>query len=472
MIFFSVPSVGQLKSETLFGDDDHYGFIQTLLGIKYERDKIKKKCCEYYNTTNERYWDQIITIANFLGIKKLDSKNRFCNIPLLDFIAEQFDNGDLVPSDILFDYLLCQWQYPHPIVTTNRNIKVLNVKLVNPRLKVQVFRPYILLLCILREIYNKSPESAYLTKEEFYWFGFQAYQSAGASMKIDNVKLLAESILKIRENGWSDYGAIKGNKATHLSYPFGFIRNSSVLTDDKTQYNAGSEFFIGIKKSEAILEDIDSLINSSTNEFKFDPSKASSNTRLSFEYSSYLYNKDSLKKWLEGVTIYSRKREIFNNAYSVDNFLLDDNELKKKKAENLLSRLSELDKVSNKKTRKEQYILREFLLGGRDVGSCAICKELFPVRFLTTAHIKKRAICSIEEKKDINNVFPTCHFGCDKLFEDGYVVVNEGNIENNISNKIKTSAIEKYIERINTTKCDYFNEKNRKYFKEHAKQNI
>ena len=44
MIFFNIPSVGQLKPETLFGSDDHFGFIETLLGEEYNRNEIKEKC--------------------------------------------------------------------------------------------------------------------------------------------------------------------------------------------------------------------------------------------------------------------------------------------------------------------------------------------------------------------------------------------------------------------------------------------
>jgi glucosamine--fructose-6-phosphate aminotransferase (isomerizing) len=47
MIFFNIPSVGQLKPETLFGSDDHFGFIETLLGEEYIRNEIKEH--EYLN---------------------------------------------------------------------------------------------------------------------------------------------------------------------------------------------------------------------------------------------------------------------------------------------------------------------------------------------------------------------------------------------------------------------------------------
>jgi hypothetical protein len=69
MIFFNIPSVGQLKLSTLFSEDDHFGFIQTIIGEEYNRKNITSECLDYYNKTNDRYWDQVITIINFLGIK-------------------------------------------------------------------------------------------------------------------------------------------------------------------------------------------------------------------------------------------------------------------------------------------------------------------------------------------------------------------------------------------------------------------
>ena len=41
MIFFNIPSVGHLKPDTFFGNDDHYGFISTLFSKKYDTKKIK-----------------------------------------------------------------------------------------------------------------------------------------------------------------------------------------------------------------------------------------------------------------------------------------------------------------------------------------------------------------------------------------------------------------------------------------------
>jgi hypothetical protein len=41
------------------------------------------------------------------------------------------------------------------------------------------------------------------------------------------------------------------------------------------------------------------------------------------------------------------------------------------------------------------------------------------------AHIKRRESCSDEERKCLDIVMRACKFGCDELFERGYVYIDE-----------------------------------------------
>lgn len=115
--------------------------------------------------------------------------------------------------------------------------------------------------------------------------------------------------------------------------------------------------------------------------------------------------------------------------------------------------------------RKEQTLLRKKLFGTSKKLECSICKEEFPIGFLVAAHIKKRAHCSNDEMLDIENiVLPMCKFGCDDLFEKGYISVKDGEV---ITKKhlIVTSRIEKHIDKVvgnnvtqwNSGSLDYFN---------------
>ncbi|WP_181035099.1 hypothetical protein [Arthrobacter sp. B0490] len=73
--------------------------------------------------------------------------------------------------------------------------------------------------------------------------------------------------------------------------------------------------------------------------------------------------------------------------------------------------------------RTEQAYLRQFLLKGGS-GQCALCGRDFSKDFLVAAHIKKRSLCTDQEKADIPAVaMLACRFGCDELFERGMIVV-------------------------------------------------
>ncbi|MHA7278887.1 hypothetical protein ACX80H_03950 [Arthrobacter sp. MDT2-2] len=76
------------------------------------------------------------------------------------------------------------------------------------------------------------------------------------------------------------------------------------------------------------------------------------------------------------------------------------------------------------KRRTEQQYLRQYLLPGVE-GDCLLCGRTFSRDFLVAAHIKKRSLCTPQEKADIPAVaMLACRFGCDELYERGMIVVS------------------------------------------------
>jgi hypothetical protein len=74
--------------------------------------------------------------------------------------------------------------------------------------------------------------------------------------------------------------------------------------------------------------------------------------------------------------------------------------------------------------REHPYLKRRLVELAGD--TCGLCGHEFPPPFLVGAHIKKRAYCTEEERKDFDNVgMLACVLGCDSLFERGYVAVGE-----------------------------------------------
>ena len=126
-----------------------------------------------------------------------------------------------------------------------------------------------------------------------------------------------------------------------------------------------------------------------------------------------------------------------------------------------------LDIYGRIKIRKEQSYLRKYLFGNNPTGICGICGKEYPVDLLVTAHIKKRAICTQEEKLDYtNNIMPMCKFGCDDLFEKGYISVIEGKVKK-IPNKLLTPQVKQYLDNIEGNPCSYWTDNSKKYFKWH-----
>jgi hypothetical protein len=98
------------------------------------------------------------------------------------------------------------------------------------------------------------------------------------------------------------------------------------------------------------------------------------------------------------------------------------------------------------------------------------CYLLISVSQLVTAHIKKRSHCEVEEKLDSHIVMPMCKFGCDTLYEDGFLTVNdEGKYVriDKVSRKKVTPYVDNILNDIEGKECAYWNKKTGKYFEWH-----
>lgn len=109
-----------------------------------------------------------------------------------------------------------------------------------------------------------------------------------------------------------------------------------------------------------------------------------------------------------------------------------------------VSETDDLDKTTLATARKEQQMLRALLFQGKSQEECTLCQQVYPANLLVAAHIKPRANCSVAERKDYRNIVtPMCKFGCDDLYEKGYLCVVQGKVVEN-SNRPTTAALERY----------------------------
>jgi len=127
----------------------------------------------------------------------------------------------------------------------------------------------------------------------------------------------------------------------------------------------------------------------------------------------------------------------------------------------------DLDQTASVTVRKEQAALRRTLFQNRLNGTCCICLEQLPVSFLWASHLKKRSLCCTEEKLDFQNVAaPMCKFGCDELYEKGYIGVQNGTIVE-VKHGCQTSFINNYISKVIGNECNAWSRDSKKYFDWH-----
>ena len=116
--------------------------------------------------------------------------------------------------------------------------------------------------------------------------------------------------------------------------------------------------------------------------------------------------------------------------------------------------------------KKFQGYLRKKLFKSRTSSICSCCGKEYPISMLWCSHIKKRSKCNDNEKRDYNVVIPMCRFGCDELFEKGYISVNsDGKIIQ--LKKSKNTNVLNYTNNLNKLDCIGFNKLNSKYFEWH-----
>lgn len=128
-----------------------------------------------------------------------------------------------------------------------------------------------------------------------------------------------------------------------------------------------------------------------------------------------------------------------------------------------------LDGTAAVKVRKEQAALRSLLAGGRDRATCALCGQEYPMQFLVAAHVKKRSLCSDKERRDLRHVaMLACVFGCDALYEAGWITVGcDGRIHTIPPTIASGGRIEQHLHALQGQQCTAHDLSSETYFAWH-----
>lgn len=119
-------------------------------------------------------------------------------------------------------------------------------------------------------------------------------------------------------------------------------------------------------------------------------------------------------------------------------------------------------------TRGEQARLRRLLANGADTGHCGLCGQQYPLELLVAAHIKRRAVCTEEERRDLRNVaMLACSLGCDILYELGWITVDETGYIRAASDLPATPALRERLTYLNGRSAYSFQPESELYFAWH-----
>ncbi|ENM1934419.1 HNH endonuclease [Vibrio cholerae] len=187
------------------------------------------------------------------------------------------------------------------------------------------------------------------------------------------------------------------------------------------------------------------------------------NLKESFKVSLYTYpvlyykegegRRNDLYKTLDNVYEIGEQ----NSKTATDKAIFDED------IKSLYEKLEEIDfdDISVGQLRLEQGLLRKYLIELNSLASgngckCQICNKFFPKDLLIAAHVKKRSLCSSQEKLDLKNIAMLQCASCDKLFENGYIYISDlGTIEINQHANV-TQDLSKELSRLANNRCDYY----------------
>jgi hypothetical protein len=128
-----------------------------------------------------------------------------------------------------------------------------------------------------------------------------------------------------------------------------------------------------------------------------------------------------------------------------------------------------LDTFASVKIRKEQAQLRNLLAGNRELASCALCGHEYPMGFLVAAHVKRRSICSDDERRDLRHVaMLACTFGCDALYETGWITVGQdGHVQTVPLDSVPEGRIREHLQHLAGHRCAAHSHASERYFAWH-----
>jgi len=136
----------------------------------------------------------------------------------------------------------------------------------------------------------------------------------------------------------------------------------------------------------------------------------------------------------------------------------------------LLEGVESTDTTQTTTARVEQRHLRRFLFQDNDIAQCWVCHRVVPNAgaYIWCAHIKRRTEATENERRDGHIVAGMCKFGCDALYEQGDIVVDEaGFVQANNRDSNDLPSLRESMEELQGNQVLNFSQLNADYFQWH-----
>ncbi len=288
-MYWRTPDVSQVTAERTFFDTKHkcfYGFVRSSFGKKYS--DLNEHAVRYYQTKNKKYFGQIITYLNFLGLLQLKlSEEKYWIVDknnLLEAINRKIEQGKYRFAKDYINYFLVHWQFPAPNIKENRH---------DP-----ISKPFLIILKTLILLHQKSPGEGYFSYHDFYKYFNEPTIVSPDEITDDLITNIIDDRARRAPVEIKDLKRKTG-------YYKALLKESYLITDNSSDYPDVTDFMIGLVLKEKLLNFGKYMIEEyKTEYFDFNRDVSSTDKGIINEWAIYVNDKEKFIKWRKSLVEY------------------------------------------------------------------------------------------------------------------------------------------------------------------------
>jgi len=274
--------------------------------IGEDEKSLSDLCLDICNKkANKKYYGHIITLINLLGLLEYKKEGNRYIVEKNNFLFDNLENKKFVEKYL--DYSLVYFQYPRHNINEERYL--------------EIRKPYIVILMLLKKLADRDKKEAYLTKNEFYYL-FNKIDEPYRSYKDINDDLVN---LILKDN--RTYGRDKESvNMQWISYDMALFKNSSILTFDSSDYGDIDNFAFGLSNEYNVEAKLDWLLSDAVRDdiFEFDKNKNATDKEVITEWAKFFNNEERFNRWEQQVFYEQKKEELGDTGIESDDIEDDD----------------------------------------------------------------------------------------------------------------------------------------------------